>query len=258
MINTDRGNPEMPWENRVMNKKSNEPRLLALRMRTRSELNASLSWPEELARWAFVWTVFVGMAIGIHRKSHIAIDLLRRNLDGRLKSIHTIFMQIVICTTSIALLKYGWKLAASASYVSPALEWHFRYLYSAVPCGVGASGGIGKVSKKDLKKILRRGAAWAVENGYGLKEDLEFCEEGGTMPGAPVPTRPERRSPMRPSWSVTVCGICARSPMTSMRCLPPSSHDDDLGFSPSHVGVSCQGSPWSLFAALAFFGVNHL
>lgn len=98
-------------------------------------LNASLSWPEELARWAFVWTVFVGMAIGIHRKSHIAIDLLRRNLNGRLKSIHTIFMQIVICTTSIALLKYGWELATSASYVSPALEWHFRYLYSAVPCG---------------------------------------------------------------------------------------------------------------------------
>jgi C4-dicarboxylate transporter DctM subunit len=98
-------------------------------------LNASLSWPEELARWAFVWTIFVGMAIGIHRKSHIAIDLLRRNLNGRLKSIHTIFMQIVICTTSIALLKYGWKLATSASYVSPALEWHFRYLYSAVPCG---------------------------------------------------------------------------------------------------------------------------
>lgn len=98
-------------------------------------LNASLSWPEELARWAFVWTVFVGMAIGIHRKSHIAIDLLRRNLNGRFKSIHTIFMQIVIWTTSIALLKYGWELAARASYVSPALEWHFRYLYSAVPCG---------------------------------------------------------------------------------------------------------------------------
>ena len=98
-------------------------------------LNASLSWPEELARWAFVWTVFVGMAIGVHRNSHIAIDLLRRKLSDRWQSIHTIFMQIVICTTSIALLKHGWSLAGKASYVSPALEWHFRYLYSAVPCG---------------------------------------------------------------------------------------------------------------------------
>ena len=98
-------------------------------------LNASLSWPEELARWAFVWTVFVGMAIGVHRNAHIAIDLLRRKLSDRWQSIHTIFMQIVICTTSIALLKHGWSLASNASYVSPALEWHFRYLYSAVPCG---------------------------------------------------------------------------------------------------------------------------
>lgn len=98
-------------------------------------LNASLSWPEELARWAFVWMVFVGMAIGVHRNSHIAIDLLRRNLSDRWQSVHTIFMQIVICATSIALLKHGLDLAGKASYVSPALEWHFRYLYSAVPCG---------------------------------------------------------------------------------------------------------------------------
>ena len=101
----------------------------------RYALNASLSWPEELARWAFVWMVFVGMAIGVHRNSHIAIDLLRRNLSDRWQPVHTIFMQVVICATSIAMLKYGWVLASRASYVSPALEWHFRYLYSAVPCG---------------------------------------------------------------------------------------------------------------------------
>ena len=98
-------------------------------------LNASLSWPEELARWAFVWMVFLGMALGVHRNSHIAIDVLRRNLGDRWQSIHTIFMQAVICATSIALLKYGWTMVSRASYVSPALEWHFRYLYSAVPCG---------------------------------------------------------------------------------------------------------------------------
>jgi len=95
----------------------------------RYALNASLSWPEELARWAFVWMVFVGMAIGVHRNSHIAIDLLRRHLSDRWQSVHTISMQIVIWATSIALLKHGWSLASKASYVSPALEWHFRYLY---------------------------------------------------------------------------------------------------------------------------------
>jgi C4-dicarboxylate transporter DctM subunit len=98
-------------------------------------LNASLSWPEELARWAFVWMVFLGMALAVHRNSHIAIDLLRRNLSDRWQSVHTIFVQVVICATSIALLRHGWDLARRASYVSPALEWHFRYLYAAVPSG---------------------------------------------------------------------------------------------------------------------------
>jgi tRNA-splicing ligase RtcB len=57
-------------------------------------------------------------------------------------------------------------------------------IYDTVPCGVGAEGGIGKVSRAELKSILKKGAAWAVERGYGLEEDLEHTEEGGTMPWA--------------------------------------------------------------------------
>jgi tRNA-splicing ligase RtcB len=57
-------------------------------------------------------------------------------------------------------------------------------IYDSVPCGVGAEGGIGKVSRAELKAILKKGAAWAVERGYGLEEDLEHTEERGTMPWA--------------------------------------------------------------------------
>ena len=46
-------------------------------------LNNSLYWPEEAARWAFVWTVFLGMALGIARHGHIAIDILAARLKGR-------------------------------------------------------------------------------------------------------------------------------------------------------------------------------
>jgi len=67
-----------------------------------------------------------------------------------------------------------------------------RKLYAAVPCGVGARGGIGRVPRKELKRILRRGAAWAVENGHGIGDDLEVCEERGTMPGADPDTLTDR------------------------------------------------------------------
>lgn len=101
----------------------------------RYALNASLSWPEEMARWAFVWLVFIGMALGVQRDSHISLDMLSRKVRGPWRTALTIFRQAVVCAASIALLRHGLDMADRATYVSPALEWHFRYLYLAVPCG---------------------------------------------------------------------------------------------------------------------------
>jgi tRNA-splicing ligase RtcB len=51
-----------------------------------------------------------------------------------------------------------------------------------VPTGLG-KGGI-KLSKRALDKVLERGAAWAVGQGYGTKEDLQRTEEQGCLAGA--------------------------------------------------------------------------
>ncbi len=48
-----------------------------------------------------------------------------------------------------------------------------------VPAGVGRSNI--SISKEELDIVLNKGAEWAVKNGYGNKEDLEFCEENGRM-----------------------------------------------------------------------------
>jgi tRNA-splicing ligase RtcB (3'-phosphate/5'-hydroxy nucleic acid ligase) len=56
-------------------------------------------------------------------------------------------------------------------------------IFQEVPAGVG-KGGITKLSRGVLLEILRRGAEWAVENGYGTKEDLLMTEEYGRMKDA--------------------------------------------------------------------------
>lgn len=56
-------------------------------------------------------------------------------------------------------------------------------LYRNVPSGLG-SKGLTKLTGKDLDDILRRGSAWAVENGYGWESDLAVTEEGGCMEDA--------------------------------------------------------------------------
>ncbi|MDD1644986.1 MAG: RtcB family protein [Methanomicrobiales archaeon] len=56
-------------------------------------------------------------------------------------------------------------------------------LFQVVPTGVGAKSDR-RLSGKDLEEVMVRGAAWAVEHGYGVPRDLERCEEGGAMAGA--------------------------------------------------------------------------
>jgi tRNA-splicing ligase RtcB len=49
---------------------------------------------------------------------------------------------------------------------------------------VGASRADLKLAHKQVTRVLQKGAAWAVENGYGWGEDLERIEAGGAIEGA--------------------------------------------------------------------------
>lgn len=56
-------------------------------------------------------------------------------------------------------------------------------LFETVPSGVGR-GGMLLVDGDELDEMLYRGAAWAVDRGFGSPEDLLRIEEKGFMPGA--------------------------------------------------------------------------
>ena len=56
-------------------------------------------------------------------------------------------------------------------------------LFNAVPCGVGSKGKL-RLIPDQLDKVLIRGVNWAVDNGYGIKDDIEHMEENGCMEGA--------------------------------------------------------------------------
>ncbi len=56
-------------------------------------------------------------------------------------------------------------------------------LFSHVPAGLGRTGEL-HLSPKAMDAMLLGGARWAVAAGYGDPDDLERCEESGTMQGA--------------------------------------------------------------------------
>lgn len=67
--------------------------------------------------------------------------------------------------------------------VVPRLKDLVGVLYNEVPSGVGSKGKI-RLGPEDERKLLLRGARWAVEKGYGDAADLERIESGGEIQGA--------------------------------------------------------------------------
>jgi len=57
-------------------------------------------------------------------------------------------------------------------------------LFHNIPTGVGAHHRDFRISREDQKAILKKGAAWAIEQGYGDSADLEHIEENGCITGA--------------------------------------------------------------------------
>ena len=67
--------------------------------------------------------------------------------------------------------------------VQPRLNPLMTELFRKVPAGVGARGFV-KLNAKELKQVMRKGARWSVEQGYGWQEDLARTEESGCLAGA--------------------------------------------------------------------------
>ena len=57
-------------------------------------------------------------------------------------------------------------------------------LFRNIPSGVGSKRKDLRLSQKELQKVLTKGAGWAVSQGFGYREDLEFIEERGCIEGA--------------------------------------------------------------------------
>ncbi|MFW6192163.1 MAG: RtcB family protein [Gemmatimonadota bacterium] len=57
-------------------------------------------------------------------------------------------------------------------------------LFHALPSGVGASRSDVVLDRGELRELLREGAGWLVDRGYGRADDLAVLESGGVLPGA--------------------------------------------------------------------------
>ena len=70
------------------------------------------------------------------------------------------------------------KTNLTVKEVQPKIKQLVDLLFKMVPTGVGARGFV-RLSNPQMNEVMTGGARWAIEQGYGWKQDLERMEEFG-------------------------------------------------------------------------------
>jgi TRAP-type C4-dicarboxylate transport system permease small subunit len=105
-----------------------------LQVVTRFVFNDSLTWTEEMARFAFIWVSFLGAALCVEQDSHARISILSDMLPKKLQTILYFAGQVIIIISASVMVWQGAKLLKTVSMqTSPMLGIPMSVFYGAAP-----------------------------------------------------------------------------------------------------------------------------
>lgn len=102
----------------------------------RYTLGAPIYFAEELARYAFIWSVMIGASIVYRNDGHTNVEFFAGLLSRRANTRLYVARTLIIIGFLVVVIVNGISLAAKTMTVpSAALEWPWGYIYMAAPVG---------------------------------------------------------------------------------------------------------------------------
>lgn len=114
--------------------------VIALQVFMRYVMDASLTWSEELARYCFIWLVYLGISYGVKKQRHIKVDVMLLLLSNKGKIILNIIANLLFLYFAFFVVQYGYDIADKLlgwGQRSPALQIPMGFIYMATPVGMG-------------------------------------------------------------------------------------------------------------------------
>jgi TRAP-type C4-dicarboxylate transport system permease small subunit len=99
---------------------------------------APLPWSEELARYCFVWIVFLGGAVGLSRGIHLGVDLFVNMLPARAQRGLDMLTNVLIGAFAATVIYASLPVLKMNMFQrSPALGVQMSWIYIAIPISMG-------------------------------------------------------------------------------------------------------------------------
>lgn len=77
---------------------------------SRYVLNSSFSWTEEIARYLLMWVTFVGSAVAMRRRNHIAVEVLHQFVPAPALRLLNFLIDVVVLGFVALLVWYAWQV----------------------------------------------------------------------------------------------------------------------------------------------------
>lgn len=104
------------------------------------QLDHSLSWSEELARYCFIWLIYIGISLGVKEQKHVKIDAVLVFLNKKGQTVLQFIANLFFMAFAVYVLIFGYELANQLlqfGQKSPALQIPMGFVYMATPVGMG-------------------------------------------------------------------------------------------------------------------------
>ncbi len=114
--------------------------IISVQVFRRYVLQSSLDWSEELARYFFIWAVYIGCSFATKEDRHLEVTILRHVNKGKwAKPITTIAYVLTIIFCGLVTV-WGTQMVlflVKTGQKTQALEISMFWIYIAIPLGMG-------------------------------------------------------------------------------------------------------------------------
>jgi C4-dicarboxylate transporter, DctQ subunit len=103
---------------------------------------SSFTWSEELARYAFIWLVFVGLGAVTLRGEHIVVDALTARLPDAARRVATQAVHAIVFAVNVLVIVAAVRMVyvlEELGQSSPALGLPMWTVYAAAPVGLAVA-----------------------------------------------------------------------------------------------------------------------
>lgn len=96
----------------------------------------SLPWSEELARYLFIWMIYIGVSYGVKRRKHLNVDSFSMLFEQKGKIVVGIISNSLFLVFAVVIAVYGINIIADITRESAALEIPMGWIYAAPTAGM--------------------------------------------------------------------------------------------------------------------------